>query len=73
MSGSNENMTWVATVAQELDGTNPNLAPFNWTCPDVDPYGPIYFYQFTQDGVYETQWTARFTVHRPSSSGLYLY
>jgi hypothetical protein len=45
MSGSNDNMTFVARVAQGLDGTDPKIVPFNWTCPDVQPYAPIYFYQ----------------------------
>jgi hypothetical protein len=62
MSGSNDNMTWVTTVAQGMDGTDSSLVPYNWTCPDVDPYGPIYFYQFVQYTIAETQWTARFSV-----------
>lgn len=45
MSGSNDNMTIVKTVVAGLDGTDPSLRPFNWTCPDVDPYSAIYFYQ----------------------------
>jgi hypothetical protein len=45
MSGSNDNMTFVTRVAQGLDGTDPKIVPFNWTCPDVQPYAPIYFYQ----------------------------
>jgi hypothetical protein len=62
MSGSNDHMTWVSDVAQGLDGTNPGLVPFNWTCPDVNPYGPIYFYQFTEPGTQDVQWTSRFNV-----------
>ncbi len=45
MSGSNENMTRVAEVASYLDGADKSLSPFNWTCPEVDPYSAIYFYQ----------------------------
>jgi hypothetical protein len=54
-------MSFVANVASRLDGTNPSLSPFNWTCPEVKPYAPIYFYQFAQFGA-ESQWTSRFTV-----------
>jgi hypothetical protein len=61
MSGPNDNMNWVATVVQGLDGNDATLVPYNWTCPDVHPYGPIYFYQFTQEGQ-PAQWTTRFTV-----------
>lgn len=45
MSGSNDNMSTVATVASGLDGTDSSLSPYNWTCPEVDPYSAIYFYQ----------------------------
>jgi hypothetical protein len=71
MSGSNTNMTWVATVVQGVDGTDPSLVPFNWTCPDVDPYGPIYFYQFTQYSVAAVQWTARFAVRSSHEHVMY--
>jgi hypothetical protein len=45
MSGSNNNMSFVTNVASGLDGTDATLTPFNWTCPEVDPYSAIYFYQ----------------------------
>lgn len=45
MSGSNTNMSYVTNVAYGLDGTDATLTPFNWTCPEVDPYSAIYFYQ----------------------------
>ena len=45
MTGSNDNMTVVTTVVSSLDGNDPSLRPYNWTCPDVDPYSSIYFYQ----------------------------
>ena len=48
MSGSNNNMSFVANVASGLDGTDASNTPFNWTCPDVDPYSDIYFYQVSQ-------------------------
>jgi hypothetical protein len=63
MSGSNTNMTLVANVVEDLDGTDPSLSPFTWTCPDVDPYSAIYFYQF--NAVVDKSnpaWTTRFTV-----------
>lgn len=45
MSGANNNMSLVTNVAMNLDGTNQSLTPYNWTCPEVDPYSSIYFYQ----------------------------
>ena len=65
MSGSNSNMTLVANVAEDLDGTDPSLSPYTWTCPDVDPYSTIYFYQFTPAATADKSdpaWTTRFTV-----------
>jgi hypothetical protein len=63
MSGSNSNMSLVVNVANSLDGTDTTLSPFNWTCPEVDPYSATYFYQFTSgsDSTMK-QWTTRFTV-----------
>ncbi|KAI0763267.1 hypothetical protein BC629DRAFT_1294137 [Irpex lacteus] len=63
MSGSNTNMSLVTNVITGLDGTNSSLTPFNWTCPEVDPYSAIYFYQFTNDGQpSDAKWTTRFTI-----------
>lgn len=63
MSGSNYNMTVVANVAEDLDGTDPSLSPYVWTCPDVDPYSSIYFYQFNAAAdKTNPAWTTRFTV-----------
>ena len=45
MSGSNTNMSLVRNVVSGLDGTDPSLTPYNWICPEVDPYSAIYFYQ----------------------------
>lgn len=45
MSGSNDNKSTVTNVASGLDGTDTTLSPYNWTCPEVDPYSAIYFYQ----------------------------
>ncbi|KAH8113281.1 hypothetical protein DFH11DRAFT_1856924 [Phellopilus nigrolimitatus] len=63
MSGSNSNMSLVTNVATALDGTNKSLTPYSWTCPDVDPYSTIYFYQFTNGADTSTRtWTMRFTI-----------
>lgn len=63
MSGSNSNMTLVSNVAEDLDGTDSSLSPYTWTCPDVDPYSTIYFYQFTAaNDKPNPAWTTRFTV-----------
>jgi hypothetical protein len=56
-------MTLVTNVAKGLDGTDPSLSPYIWTCPDVDPYSTIYFYQFTGAAdKSNAAWTTRFTV-----------
>ncbi|KAJ3896020.1 hypothetical protein GG344DRAFT_37534 [Lentinula edodes] len=63
MSGSNTQMQLVAPVASGLDGSNAALSPFNWTCPEVNPYSAIYFYQFTNgNDTTNSKWTTRFTV-----------
>ncbi|TFK55927.1 hypothetical protein OE88DRAFT_1622049, partial [Heliocybe sulcata] len=68
MTGPNNAMVLVMNVASGLDGTSSGLTPYNWTCPDVDPYSAIYFYQFTNDGnTSDAQWTTRFTI--ASASG----
>ncbi|KAK7470589.1 hypothetical protein VKT23_002013 [Stygiomarasmius scandens] len=69
MSGSNNNMTLVIPVTEGLDGSNPSLSPFNWPCPEVDPYSAIYFYQFTDhDDPTKPAWTTRFTITSPSGA-----
>ncbi|KAI0699441.1 hypothetical protein BC835DRAFT_1526282 [Cytidiella melzeri] len=68
MSGSNMNMSLVTHVVSGLDGTDSSLTPFNWTCPEVDPYSAIYFYQFTNDGQSgDPMWTTRFTIASPNN------
>ncbi|KAK1236635.1 hypothetical protein PQX77_000187 [Marasmius sp. AFHP31] len=47
MSGSNTEMKPVTVVATGLDGSDPSLTPYNWTCPEVSPNSAIYFYQIT--------------------------
>ncbi|OBZ70155.1 hypothetical protein A0H81_10012 [Grifola frondosa] len=67
MSGSGDNMTYVTTVVNGLDGTDPTVSPYSWTCPKVAPYSSIYFYQFTQDDDQtDSRWTSRFTITSPS-------
>jgi len=66
MTGSNYNMVFMTTVATGLDGTKDGT--FSWTCPQVNPYSDIYFYQFVSP--LETSnplWTTRFAI--ASSSG----
>ncbi|KAH9951598.1 hypothetical protein B0H21DRAFT_182468 [Amylocystis lapponica] len=71
MSGSNGNMTHVTNVATGLDGTNTSLSPFSWTCPEVDPYSDIYFYQYTNgDDIMDAKWTSRFTITSPSGESV---
>jgi len=56
-------MTLVTNVAEDLDGTDPSLSPYTWTCPDVDPYSTIYFYQFNAAADKSNPaWTTRFAV-----------
>ena len=38
-------MTLVTNVVASLDGANNTLTHYNWTCPEVNPYSAIYFYQ----------------------------
>ncbi|TRM67778.1 hypothetical protein BD626DRAFT_479811 [Schizophyllum amplum] len=67
MSGSNNNMSYVANVVAGLDGTDTLVTPFNWTCPELDPYSAIYFYQFTNgEDAQDAKWTTRFTISSPS-------
>ncbi|BGP20867.1 putative glycosidase CRH2 [Rhodosporidiobolus nylandii] len=60
MSGSDLEMINVTRVASGLDATT-GEGEYNFTCPEVDPPAPIYFYQFTQDGK-DAVWTSRFTL-----------
>ncbi|VDB85399.1 unnamed protein product [Peniophora sp. CBMAI 1063] len=63
MSGSNTNMTLVTNVTRGVNATNGSASPFNWNCPEVEPYAKIYFYQFTSSSnSSEKEWTTRFTI-----------
>ncbi|KAK0242899.1 hypothetical protein EDD85DRAFT_308974 [Armillaria nabsnona] len=67
MAGSNNDMQLVQTVAVGLDGTDPAVTPFSWTCPSVAPYSHIYFYEFTNgNDTGGSKWTTRFTIASPS-------
>ncbi|KAF5390560.1 hypothetical protein D9757_002753 [Collybiopsis confluens] len=67
MSGSNLQMNPVKLVANGLNGSDASLSPYSWTCPQVDPYSAIYFYQFTNgDDIANSKWTTRFTISSPS-------
>ncbi|PIL37137.1 hypothetical protein GSI_00829 [Ganoderma sinense ZZ0214-1] len=69
MTGSNNNMTRLATVVSGLDGTDQSRSLYSWPCPEVDPYSPIYFYQFTNRAdMQDSQWTTRFTITSASGS-----
>ncbi|TBU32783.1 Ser-Thr-rich glycosyl-phosphatidyl-inositol-anchored membrane family-domain-containing protein, partial [Dichomitus squalens] len=71
MTGPNSNMTRLVTVTSGLDGTDTSLSPYNWTCPEVDPYSTIYFYQFTnRDDAQDSQWTTRFTITSESGDSV---
>ncbi|KAJ4478169.1 hypothetical protein J3R30DRAFT_3290604 [Lentinula aciculospora] len=68
MSGSNTQMQLVTTIANGLDGSDTTLSPYNWTCPEVNPYSAIYFYQFTNgNDTTNSKWTTRFTVNTSTS------
>jgi hypothetical protein len=60
MTGSNEKMVHVTTVATQQDGTVPGV--WDYDCPEVTPNSDIYFYQFTSAGTTNVTWTTRFTI-----------
>jgi hypothetical protein len=43
MTGSNLQMSKLATVASDLDGTSSTTSSYEYACPDVTPNAPIYF------------------------------
>lgn len=61
MSGNNLDMKHI-TTAGTVDGTDPTKASFTWTCPELDPYSEIYFYQFSTPASKELIWTTRFLI-----------
>ncbi|KAJ7127794.1 hypothetical protein C8R44DRAFT_616408 [Mycena epipterygia] len=60
MTGPNSVMVHLTTVATGQDGTV--AGTFNYTCPEVTPNAPIYFYQFTAPGTSNFTWTGRFII-----------
>jgi len=61
MTGDNDDMVFLTTVATGLDGTVDGSC--SWICPEVFPYSAIYFYQFISP--WETTnkvWTSRFAI-----------
>lgn len=62
MTGSNLQMTNLGTVVSNIDGTNPDLTSFNYTCPQVTPNSAIYFLQYSHDGGKDPTWTTRFAI-----------
>lgn len=69
MTGSNLQMVKLATVAAGLDGTDPNVTTYNYTCPLVSPNAAIYFLQYTHDDGLDPTWTTRFAI--ANSAGIY--
>ncbi|BGP35940.1 putative glycosidase CRH2 [Rhodotorula toruloides] len=65
MTGDNLHMINITRVASGLDGTKGD-GRHSFTCPQVDPPAPIYFYQFTMNGT-EPVWTTRFTLASPTN------
>lgn len=61
MTGSNQNMTELYTVATAVDGTSAGAGKLLWTAPNVRPNSNIYFFQFTHSGQDPT-WTTRFAI-----------
>ncbi|EST06625.1 Ser-Thr-rich glycosyl-phosphatidyl-inositol-anchored membrane family [Kalmanozyma brasiliensis GHG001] len=61
MTGSNQNMTELFTVATGVDGTSSGAGQLRWTAPNVSPNSGIYFFQFTHNGQDPT-WTTRFAI-----------
>ncbi|KAJ6581067.1 hypothetical protein B0H19DRAFT_1113499 [Mycena capillaripes] len=59
MSGPNEAMVHLTTVAQNQDGSTTGV--FDYPCPEVTPNSQIYFYQFSAAKQNFT-WTGRFTI-----------
>lgn len=66
MTGSNLQMTRLGTVASGIDGTNPDVTSFNYSCPDVSPNAAIYFLQYTHDDGKDPAWTTRFAIADPN-------
>ncbi|PWN33388.1 uncharacterized protein FA14DRAFT_116132, partial [Meira miltonrushii] len=66
MTGDNQSMVKVTNVATNIDGTT--QSSHTWTCPEVDPNAPVYFYQFTDKNGANPAWTTRFTIASDSGA-----
>lgn len=66
MTGDNLSMIKLTSVAQGIDGTSETS--HSWTCPEVSPNAPIYFYQFTTASGGSPTWTGRFTIASDSGN-----
>ncbi|KAG9019098.1 hypothetical protein FRB90_006412 [Tulasnella sp. 427] len=62
MTGDNWNMVPITTIAT-VDTTSKAATTYTYTCPDVTPNAPIYFYQFSHAAEpANLVWTTRFTI-----------
>lgn len=62
--GSLWDVDFAQAVATEQDGSVAGKVDF--TCPEVNPYSAIYFYQFSSPHSTAKAWTTRFTIASPS-------
>ncbi|KIK45556.1 hypothetical protein CY34DRAFT_523904 [Suillus luteus UH-Slu-Lm8-n1] len=60
-TGDNFDMVNLTTVGT-VDGTDATKTTFSYTCPQVTPHSPIYFYQFSSPASNNSVWTGRFTI-----------
>lgn len=60
-TGNNFDMVNLTTVGT-VDGTDATKTSFSYTCPQVTPFSPIYFYQFSSPASNNSVWTGRFTI-----------
>jgi len=69
MTGINSQMTAMRTIATAIDATTQTT--FNWTCPEVDPPAPIYFYQFSSSvAPTDLVWVTRFLIKETDGSSV---
>ncbi|KIY53397.1 hypothetical protein FISHEDRAFT_33477 [Fistulina hepatica ATCC 64428] len=67
MTGSNNAMVHLTTVASNQDGTK--SGSYSYPCPSVHPNAEIYFYQFSAAAATDHAWTGRFII--ATADGLY--
>ncbi|KAI6149683.1 hypothetical protein BKA82DRAFT_4132017 [Pisolithus tinctorius] len=61
MTGDNYNMIKLASVGT-VNGADPTKITYSYPCPQVSPYAPIYFYEFSSPASTNLTWTTRFTI-----------